>query len=128
MDIHSYDENGEYLSTIPALESPLEPGVFLIPRNATTQSPPEKIEGFARLFSGGSWQQVLDKRGMVYWMGHDDRRVISSLGEDFPEGALMERPLASEPELVYEIPVLPSKEELLTKIAELQAQINALQG
>lgn len=94
MRVHHYDENGEYRATTIALESPLEPGVFLVPNNATTLAPPEDIPGMACVFRDGQWTHVLDKRRTVYWLSHDDRRVIKEIGEDLPECAMLEQPPA----------------------------------
>jgi hypothetical protein len=46
---------GEYLGTTKADESPLEPGVFLIPAHATEISPPVPREGFFLCFTGNAW-------------------------------------------------------------------------
>lgn len=45
----------EYLGQFEADESPLEPGVFLVPANAATTPPPAAKDGFVRRFSGGVW-------------------------------------------------------------------------
>lgn len=37
-------------------ESPLEPGVFMIPAYATEQQPPEAAEGQVAVFLGDMWQ------------------------------------------------------------------------
>lgn len=57
--IYSYDgPSGEFLMEGEADESPLEPGVFLIPANATTVAPPLHKEGFLRVFRNGDWGYV----------------------------------------------------------------------
>ncbi|MGC4409624.1 MULTISPECIES: hypothetical protein [Rhizobium] len=48
-------ETGEYLGPSPADESPLEPGVILVPAYATTIVPPAHQEGFIRRFVNGEW-------------------------------------------------------------------------
>lgn len=57
MQIHHYHpETGLYLGTETAFESPLEPGVFLIPAYATTEAPPEGAQDVA--FDGKAWQAI----------------------------------------------------------------------
>lgn len=57
--IHHYSEaTGEYLGTSDAFESPLEPGVFLIPAFATDIDLPEFEPGKALVFKDGAWTLV----------------------------------------------------------------------
>lgn len=113
MIIYHYAENGEYIGSSDALESPREPGAYLIPRNATDAVPPEPMEGYARLYDGDVWSQVLDKRGTVYWLSHTESRIITELGQDIPEGVTLERPEAPEdPEPESQVatePAIPSE-------------------
>ena len=56
MKIHHYHpETLEYLGESDADESPLEPGVFLIPAHATEAAPPAEVAGKTRHFEGGVW-------------------------------------------------------------------------
>lgn len=59
MDVYNYDpETGEYLSTTTARKHPLRAGEFIIPASATTEAPPEPVDGFTRNFINGEWVQV----------------------------------------------------------------------
>lgn len=58
MDIYNLDRDGFLLGTDEADESPLEPGVFLIPANATTLVPPKSRNGFVVKFDGTAWGYV----------------------------------------------------------------------
>jgi hypothetical protein len=53
---HYHPETGEYLGEGLADESPLEPGVYLIPAQATIKEPPRNIKPSQRLaFDGENW-------------------------------------------------------------------------
>lgn len=57
--IHHYDEHtGEYLGTSDAFESPLEPGVYMIPAYATDLDLPEFVEGKVLVFEDGEWTLI----------------------------------------------------------------------
>ena len=61
MLVHNYHpETKAYLGTHPADESPLEPGVFLMPAHTTTVAPPPFVDGQFRVFDGESWQYVTE--------------------------------------------------------------------
>ncbi len=55
---HYHSETKALITSSPAKESPLEPGVFLIPGFATDVAPPDFVEGQARVFVNGQWQYV----------------------------------------------------------------------
>lgn len=57
MDIWNYDPTtGELLSSGTADPSPLQPGVFLVPRHATTIAPMPAQPGLGRYWSGMAWE------------------------------------------------------------------------
>ena len=58
MKIYHYNQYGYYCGQDIADESPLEPGVFLIPAMATDQEPPSPQEGKNIIFADGQWQLV----------------------------------------------------------------------
>jgi hypothetical protein len=67
MKIYNYDpEYKIYLNSSASDESPLEPGVFLIPAYATKLEPPEYPEGTIPVFNGTSWDIIEDQRGTYY--------------------------------------------------------------
>ena len=64
MRIYNYDPiTHEFLSEGAADESPLEPGVFLIPAHATVKPVPKPKPGKAAIFAGDNWRVVADYRG-----------------------------------------------------------------
>lgn len=92
MKIHNYHfATGEYLFTGDADESPLEPGAYLIPADATETEPPKSKAGFARVFRNGAWEYVKDVRGTQYWLRDLSEHVQSELG-DLPDGATTVEP------------------------------------
>jgi hypothetical protein len=60
--VYQYAENGVFLGTDQAQESPLEPGVFLLPRNSTLTAPPKIQEGFFLVWveDAGKWEILPD--------------------------------------------------------------------
>ena len=52
---HYHPATGEYLGEGTADESPLEPGVYLVPANATATAPPTAMTGKVRVWRG-EWQ------------------------------------------------------------------------
>ncbi|MDI6872581.1 MAG: tail fiber assembly protein [Bacillota bacterium] len=56
--VYHYSETGEYLGESEARESPLEPGVYLIPAHATDQAPPKPGPNQVPVFTNGAWTLV----------------------------------------------------------------------
>lgn len=55
---YNYDEvTGEYIGFEQADESPLEPGVFMLPAFSTAIEPPAFLEGYYRKWNGTEWIQ-----------------------------------------------------------------------
>lgn len=55
MIIYNYDADGFFTGESEADESPLEPGVYLIPALATATAPPLFDEGMRAIFNGQTW-------------------------------------------------------------------------
>lgn len=67
MKIYNYHyEYGYFTNDEDAFESPLEPGVYLIPACATEIPIPEYSEGTIPVFDGNKWNIVNDNRGIWY--------------------------------------------------------------
>ena len=80
--VYNYDpDTGEYLGPETAYESPIEPGVYLIPAHATTIAPPEADDGHVAVFADGAWTLVEDHRGEVWYdTVTQERHEIKTLG------------------------------------------------
>lgn len=80
MQIYNYSGvTGEYVGSGMARESPLEPGVFLLPANATTIAPPTPGAGQAAAFINEAWAQVPDNRGQTWFKADGTQVVITQI-------------------------------------------------
>lgn len=141
MKVHHYDSvTGEYLESANAQESPLEPGVFLVPACATVINPPEVQDGFARCWAGEAWAQVQDHRGERLWDASGAEVIVRGLGP-LPQGLSTSPPepnpnAALDAQIIaLEVTVTPRRlrEAALTDtgrawLADLDAQIAALRA
>lgn len=95
MKIYNYSQlTNEFLGSADAFESPLEPGVYLVPAFATMVEPPEASEGEIPVWNSEteSWTSFVDKRGTVYWLPNDDQEhTMYELGA-LPAGAMLTKP------------------------------------
>lgn len=80
--VYNYNpETGEYKGTGEAHESPLEPGVYLLPAHSTEAEPPEAGAGHVAVFADGAWTLVDDHRGEVWYdTATQERHEIKTLG------------------------------------------------
>jgi hypothetical protein len=93
MEIYHYHPiTGEYLGASSADESPLEPGVFLIPAHACEDAPPPTGPNEKAIRSSGAWSVVPDYRGTIYWLPDGSRHEINDLDVVPPQDALFEAP------------------------------------
>lgn len=98
MNIYHYDNNGFYTQTTTARQSPLEPGVFLVPARATTLQPPALLPNTVVVFNGSSWNQLADNRGRYY--DHNREEVwLHDVGVPVPEGWTVEPRQLTDEEL-----------------------------
>lgn len=78
MKIFNYDDTGEFTGVSNAHKNPLEDG-YLIPRNATTMSPPTHDTDTHRAIYTGNNQWRLERRNIVTVMGQ--RVDVRNTGE-----------------------------------------------
>lgn len=116
MKYYQTDLNGFLTGEGEADESPLEPGVFLIPGGAVTTQPPTVGANQAAQFTGDVWRVVDDLRGTKYWAADRQEHEITERGVSLPPGATLVRPP-------------PTLDELkAAKLAELKAAWDATQN
>lgn len=89
---HFHPVTGEFLGIGIADQSPLEPGVFLIPAFATELQQPEASSNQIPVFNGTGWELLSDYRGSEYWLPDGSHHVIRDIGVAPPEDALFEEP------------------------------------
>ena len=92
MEIYNYHPEYKHLTGVSiADESPLEPGVFLIPAYATDIKAPQYGEGFIPVFEDNQWNIVEDKKGIYY--STQTQEVIENYNPlEAPENATRENP------------------------------------
>ena len=96
--IYHYDrENFEFLAEGDAVVCPITKKDLIIPAYATQVKPPNKQSGKTVCFINGIWEQVTDKRGVVFYNQQGCTFVQNCLGE-LPEWALLQKPQPEEPE------------------------------
>ncbi|MCG9078929.1 DUF4376 domain-containing protein [Laribacter hongkongensis] len=92
MDLYHFDAAGRHVGTSTADESPLEPGVFLVPAHATPLEPLPAGQNEVAMFDGSAWRLVADYTGTEYWLPDGSHHVILELGYAPPEDALTDPP------------------------------------
>jgi hypothetical protein len=92
MKIYNYHpEYKHFIGTSVADESPLEPGIYLIPAHATDIKPPTCESNQIQIFNETSWDIVEDKRGTYY--STKTLQVIENYNPlETPENATKEQP------------------------------------
>lgn len=122
------DEDGFLFGEFDARESPLEPGVWLIPAGGVTEKPPILAADECAKFDGGKWVVLPDHRGRVYWLADHTRHVIGARGETKPAGAFDEDPPKTAAELEAEDSAAAKRELValdLASIRDIRAYIAA---
>ena len=70
---------------------------WMMPAYATAvELIPEKA-GHQRYLKDDAWHYIVDNIGTDYWLADGSKHMITELGEELPEGALLEEPPKPEP-------------------------------
>lgn len=110
--VYQTDSSGIFIGETIARESPLEPGVYLIPFGCVEETPPSAI-GHAAVYVNNAWSLIEDHRGETWYQGKTPT-IIQFLGDPSLEGFT-----ASMPD--------PSLEEQFAAIeADFELKKNAL--
>lgn len=97
---HYHPVTHEFTGSSEARESPLEPGVYLIPALATDTPPPAIQANEVAVLSGGTWTVLPDFRGTYY--GPDRKPVqITEIGVPLPPNLTVE-PVPFSPAELFE--------------------------
>ncbi|MFN3886881.1 MAG: hypothetical protein ACK4MG_07975 [Aquabacterium sp.] len=110
------DDDGFYVGEAIADEDSMNPGSFLLPRNASFDAPPPCAPGEVAKLRAGCWTVVPDFFGVVFWLPDRTKHVMQRRGVPLPEGAT-----TTEPELTPEQKLLARKQELQAALAEIDA-------
>lgn len=92
MKIYNYHpDHKTYLGSSLADESPLEPGVFLIPAHATELEPPTCSSCEIPVFDGISWN-IIDNHSGIYYSIPSGQKIEHNNPLEPPENATKEQP------------------------------------
>jgi hypothetical protein len=62
--VYQYNDDGLFIGEYSCQESPLEPGIYLIPQNATEIPPLPNQDGYYTKFINGAWHYVLNPHSL----------------------------------------------------------------
>lgn len=116
MKIYFYDIKTSVFAGVGACHVGLD-RKLIIPANATTVEVCAEKKGYQRYFKKAEkeWDYVVDNTGTEYWLADYSKHTITELGEEVPQGALLEEPV-----------ILPTVEEQTVKVqAQCRARIYA---
>ncbi|MBS1180448.1 MAG: hypothetical protein H6Q99_328 [Proteobacteria bacterium] len=92
--VYQTDAAGVFVGETVAHESPLEPGVVLIPAGCVESPPPAAAAGHAAMWSGSAWALVDDRRGESWYDGNTPI-LIDFVGDPIERGYTASAPAAT---------------------------------
>jgi hypothetical protein len=111
--VYQTDSYGLFVEEVQARESPLEPGVYLIPAGCVEEPPPAAEATKVAVWSAGTWALIADHRGEV-WGTDSEAVTVDFIGEPEERGYSL-------------VALAPSLERLrAAKIAAISASADAL--
>lgn len=115
--LHRFDRSTKYWLFTGLVKQQLDviSGEPIPLRNATNKEIISEKDGHVRGFVTGEWEYYVDNRDKEYWDENGTKHTITEVGEEVPEGALLEAPVIP--------PTVAEKTELAN--AECTRRINA---
>lgn len=111
--VYQTDTFGLFIGEVQARESPLEPGIYLIPAGCVETPPPAAEAKTVAVWSVDAWVLVPDHRGDI-WYGGSDPVIVDFIGDPVEQGLSPER-------------VVPGMDDIrAAKIAAISASADAL--
>jgi hypothetical protein len=89
--VYQTGSGGVYLYPAEADESPIEPGVYLIPAGCVEAAPPEVADGHVAVWSGDAWSVVADHRGETWYLDAT-AATITFIGDPAAQGYVATAP------------------------------------
>jgi len=116
--LYAFDKSESYWLLTGKIDQQRDPisGALIPIRNTTKVPPLPELVGYKLHFKDGAWHYVIDNIGKEYWLSDGTKHTITELGEELPEGALLEEP--PKPELTFE-------ERLASTVAQREAAYKA---
>lgn len=93
---YRYDNNGYLIGQVEVQESPLEPGVFLMPPNTSITAPPSPPANTIPKWYGEGWVLVSNYSGIPYYKKSDKSVKYFEIGENFDSNYTEVPPLENE--------------------------------
>jgi hypothetical protein len=95
MNLNAFKLGVDYPVFTKQIEAKKDPvsSKWMIPAYSTDVELIAKKEGFQRYFKEGAWHYVVDNIGTEYWDEDGTKHTIKEVGEEVPEGALLEAPI-----------------------------------
>ncbi|MGG4643547.1 hypothetical protein ACLPHN_28230, partial [Pseudomonas aeruginosa] len=92
LTVYQTNALGLYVGPTDADESPLEPGVFLIPAGCVQLAPPKEPKGKRARWTGSDWELVDWLDGVTTYSTRDGSPLVLQGLEPLPEGYTLQQP------------------------------------
>lgn len=122
--VYAYNDDFRYIGETMVQESPLEPGIWLMPSNATEIAPPPAQSGYLINFNktSNSWEYTLipqsdaDAKAQLLCLKNEFGIALNYLDEDYNVIAFTEEQIAQMTEVGKKTILRNIREPLLTQV------------